>query len=93
MAEQKDLDYLRLQNEKLEIELDNIELKKKLKSLGVGVQSKAPEQRQQSNLEGNSGNFEQFRADFIQQMQASGKTEYKGRDYLQILNDLRMKRI
>ena len=63
--------------------------------LGIGVQSKVPEPGKQEsiNLAGKKDPMELFREDHVKRMQAAGKTEYKGRDYLTLANEVRNRRV
>jgi hypothetical protein len=93
----KEQDALKAQLEekhRLDLEEHDKQLIAKVKAeLGIGVQSKAPEQKQESNLTAKNNDWEQFRADFIKGQQNAGRTEYTGRTYEQILKDMMNKRV
>lgn len=93
--EQEALKTLLEEKHRRDLEEHDKQLIAKVKEeLGIGVQSKAPEQKQESvNLAGKNSDWENFRADFIKGQQSAGKTEYTGRNYEQILHDLKMKRV
>jgi len=83
---------------KLDLEEHDKELIAKVEAkvkadLGIGVQSKAPEQKQESNLQGKNQDWENFRADFIKGQQDAGRTDYKGRTYEQMLKDMMNRRV